>query len=119
MGRHNRRRKNNIEDQTHDMNMSQSTDMKGTTKDKIDMVLGTVNNNKLLIGSIAGACGAAIFLLTTESGKRFTSEVQQRASSLYGSVSEQVGSGVGRLREMAQNMCSDGKRTSADIRRVS
>ena len=100
--------------------MSQSTDIKGTAKDKIDMVLGTVNNNKLLIGSIAGACGAAIFLLTTESGKRLTSEVQQRASSLYGSVSNQVGTGVGRLREMAQNMCSDGtKRTSADMRRVS
>jgi gas vesicle protein len=120
MGRHNKR-KMSIEDR--DMSRSESSDLGTTAKETVDTVLDRINDNKLLIGSIIGACGAAVFLLTTETGKKLTRQVQQGASDLYGFVSDQVGTGVNRVRDVMKNMASGSqsgiKKTSTEIRRVS
>jgi hypothetical protein len=113
---------NNESMDTMDMSKSSET-TSSRAKETVDTVLDTINNNKLVIGSIAGACGAAIFLLRTDSGNQLRGQVKERASDLYGYVSDQVGDGVDRVREMAQNVrCgseSGTKRTSAEIRHVS
>ena len=72
------------------MEMPRGTDIRSTAKDTLDTVMETVNNNKLLIGSIAAGCGVAIFLLATETGKRLRNDIQDASLDLYDYVSEQV-----------------------------
>jgi hypothetical protein len=118
MGRHKKRKMS----EDRDMSMSESSDIGTTSKETVDTVLDRINDNKLLIGSIIGACGAAVFLLTTETGKKLTRQIQQGTSDLYGFVSNQVGTGVDRLRGVMQNMTSGQtgmKKTSTQIRQVS
>jgi len=88
-----------------DMGMS-SLDISKTTKETLDSVVSTVNNNKLLIGSIAAGCAVAIFLLTTDSGKRVRDEIQDRALDLFDFVSDQLSSGLSQVRSMAQDILS-------------
>ena len=88
-----------------DMGMS-SVDISKTTKETLDSVVSTVNNNKLLIGSVAAGCGVAIFLLTTDSGKRVLDKIQDRAVDLFDFVSDQVSGGLSQVRNMAQDILS-------------
>lgn len=92
----------------------------GTVKDTLDAVVETVSTNKLLIGSIAAGCGAAIFLLATEPGKRVRSEIHGKYLDLYDLVSVQMSNVSERLREIAKDLMSteDVEKTSQNIRRV-
>jgi len=74
--------------------------------DTLGRIVDVVRENKLLIGGLAVASGAAIFLLATESGKRLRTEIQDRAIDAYDVISEQVTKGLDRLNEMAQDVLS-------------
>ena len=91
-------------------------------REKLSSVAGTLNNHKLLIGGIAGACGAAIFLMGTATGKRMRDEIQDRTLDLYDFVSEQASTGWCRVRDLVQNMLSEAESeeesTSGVSRRV-
>ena len=93
-----------------------------TAREKLSSVAGTLNNHKLLIGGIAGACGAAIFLMGTATGKRIRDEIQDRTLDLYDFVSEQASTGWCRVRDLVQNMLSESESeeesTSGVSRRV-
>jgi len=106
MGRKTKRHQtNNMENRSQQM--PSGTDIANTAKETLDSVAGTVNNNKVLIGSIVGACGAAAFLLVTDSGKRIRNGIQERVVDLYDFVSEQLGNGLGRVRELSQQLLSE------------
>ena len=92
--------------QNEKMQESKGMDIGTTAKESLDTVVGAVNNNKLLIGAIAGACGAAVFLMTTESGKRVRTEVQDRVLDLYDYVSDQMIDGIDRIRGLISDMVS-------------
>ena len=81
-------------------------DAKKTVK-TVDTVMDTLNNNKLLIGSIAAGCGAAIFILTTESGGRLRNQIQDRAEDWYDFVSDQVKNGISQSRDLINRLLSD------------
>jgi hypothetical protein len=102
MSRKRKRSTNNMENQNSQM--SSTSDISSTAKESLNSVASTVNNNKALIGSIAGACGAAIFLLATESGRSIRSGIQSRAVDLYDYVSDQVSTGMDKVRDLTQNM---------------
>src|SRR3954452_6535862 len=85
---------------------SSNTDVTSTAKETLDTVIDTISNNKLLIGGIAAGCGAAIFLLATDSGKRVRSEIQNRAEDVYDVVSEQLTSRWEQLNSLVQNVIS-------------
>src|SRR5689334_1398158 len=70
----------------------------------VNAVVETVKNNKLLIGSIAAGCGAAIFILATDSGKRLRNQIQERAVDVYDVVSEQLKNGWSQSRDVINNM---------------
>ena len=82
------------------------SEMVETAREKLSNVAGTVNNHKLLIAGIAGACGAAIFLLGTDRGRRIRNEIQDRAVDLYDLVSEQASTGMSRVRDLVENLLS-------------
>jgi len=84
----------------------QMPDIEGNAKKTVNTVLETLNNNKLLIGSIAAGCGAAIFILATESGDRLRNEIQDRAVDLYDLVLEQVKNGISQSRDVINRMLS-------------
>jgi len=102
MSRKTKRHQLNMENRNQEM--PSGTDITNTAKDTLDSVVGTVNNNKILIGSIAGACGAAIFLLATDTGRRIRSGIQTRSVDLYDYVSDQVMNGVDWVQERAQSI---------------
>jgi hypothetical protein len=108
MSRKTKRHKNNTESQNLQMSpvSEMTSDISSSAKQGLDSVIGTVNNNKLLIGSIAGACGAAIFVLATATGRRLRSGIQTRSVDLYDFMSDQVSNGWCRLRDLTQNMLS-------------
>jgi hypothetical protein len=83
-----------------------TSEMMGTAREKLRSAAGTVNNHKLLIAGIAGACGAAIFLMGTATGKRIRDEIQERTLDLYDLVSEQASAGFSRVRDVVQDMLS-------------
>jgi methyl-accepting chemotaxis protein len=120
MSRKTKRHQSNSNMENRSSQMPSGTDIANTAKETLDSVVGTVNNNKLLIGSIAGACGAAIFLLVTESGKRIRTGIQEQAVDLYDYVSEQVSNGVERVRELSEKMLSEseGEEASSRTKRV-
>ena len=84
----------------------QMPNIQENTKKTVDTVLETLNNNKLLIGGIAAGCGAAIFILATESGGRLRNQVQDRAVDLYDFVSDQVKNGISQSRDLINQMLS-------------
>jgi hypothetical protein len=86
--------------------MTTESSIGSTARQTLDSVVGTVNNNKLLIGSIAGACGTAIFLWGTDSGRRIRSGIQTRAVDLYDYVTDQLSTGFDQMRDLTQNMLS-------------
>ncbi|HLH31465.1 MAG TPA: hypothetical protein VKY31_09700, partial [Terriglobia bacterium] len=63
MSRKSRQHKESIENQG--MGMPEKQEIVSTAKDTLDTVMSTINNNKLLIGSIAAGCGAVIFLFAS------------------------------------------------------
>ena len=85
----------------------QMPNIQENTKKTVDTVLETLNNNKLLIGGIAAGCGAAIFILATESGGRLRNQVQDRAVDLYDFVSDQVKNGISQSRDLINRLLSD------------
>ena len=105
MSRKNRKHHARIENQ----NLQESDtgmDIAGTAKETVDSAMNTINNNKLLIGSIAVACGAAVYLLATESGRRVRTEIQDRVMDLYDSVSDQMVDSFDRVRSMISDIVS-------------
>ena len=106
----------NMED--GNLEMMSNEDISRTTKDTLDKILGTLNDNKVLIGAIAAACGVAIYLLTTESGKRLRIDIQDKALDIYDSVSEQAADAVERFRETAQKVMSEHEPVQTNIRRI-
>jgi len=86
----------------------------------LDDVVNMLNDNKLLIGGIVAATGAAIYLFGTDSGKRVRTEIQDRVLDAYDVVSEQVTNGWERLNEITQDMLSklNEQQSSEDIRKV-
>jgi gas vesicle protein len=105
--------------------VSNMTDnMMNTAKDTIAKVGETVSNNKLLIGGIIGGiavgCGAAIYLLTTDSGKRVRSQIQDRVLDAYDDISEQLSDQWDRLSDLAKNVLSETRveDVSEDLRNV-
>src|SRR5436190_9308824 len=96
MSRKTKRHKTNTESQS--VEMSSVSNIGSQAKQTLDSVLGTINSNKLLIGSIAAGCGAALFLWTTDSGKRMRTGIQDRTVDLYDLVSEQVTNSWDQLR---------------------
>jgi hypothetical protein len=115
---HKRRKPLEMEDQN--MEMSSAGDITDTAKDTIAKMGQTVNSNKLLIGSIAVGCGAAIFLIATDSGKRVRTQIKDRALDLYDDVSEQAVHQWNRLRDVVQDMLSEksSEQVSEDLRHV-
>lgn len=109
--------KQNMEHQNMEMS---SESIGGTAKDTLDTVVETVNTNKLLIASIAAGCGAAIFLLATEPGKRVRSQIREKYLDLYDLVSVQVSKAAEQLTQTAKDIMSteDVQKTSQNIRRV-
>jgi hypothetical protein len=85
-----------------------------------DDVVNILNDNKLLIGGIVAATGAAFYLFGTDSGKRVRTEIQDRVLDAYDVVSEQVTNGWERLNAITQDMLSklNEKQGSDDIRKV-
>jgi gas vesicle protein len=104
----------NMEDP--DLGMSSDVDIKET----ISKIGETLNNNKLLIGAVALGCGAAIFLLATDSGKRLRVQIQERALDLYDDISEAVASQWDRLRDTGQDLMSreSTEQLAEDLRHV-
>ena len=105
--------------------VSNMTDnMMNTAKDTIAKVGETVSNNKLLVGGIIGGiavgCGAAIYLLTTDSGKRVRSQIQDRVLDAYDDISEQLSDQWDRLSDIAKNVLSETRveDVSEDLRNV-
>jgi len=94
--------------QNESMEMS-DLGIRDTAKETLDTFVGTVNSHKLLIGGIAGACGAAIFLLATERGKRLRSEIQDRSIDFYEVVSDQVVNGWDKVRDLVESAMSEGR----------
>ena len=86
--------------------MGQVRDIQGKLQKSVNTVLETINNNKLLIGSLVAAGGAAIFILTTDSGKRLRTEIEDRAEDLYDFVSDQVKNGFSQSRDVINKMLS-------------
>jgi hypothetical protein len=80
----------------------------------------TVNNNKLLIGALALGCGAAIFLLATDSGERLRVQIENRALDLYDEISEAVIDRWNRLRDIGQDVMSreSNQQVAEDLRHV-
>ena|SRR5579862_4882231 len=117
MSRKVRQHKENMEENTE---MMSSEDISRTTKDTLEKVVETLNDNKLLIGAIAAGFGVAIYLFATESGKRLRNDIEDKSLDIYDLVSEQAGKTVERLREAAENILSDGQAepVSRNIRRV-
>ena len=121
-----KRHKTNTE--SHNMEMSSGSvsvdstakrtldSISSTAKSTLDTVSATVSNNKLLIGSIAAGCGAAIFLFTTDSGKRMRTGIQDRTVDLYDLVSEQVTNSWDQLRDYADDMMSSSEVEEATTR---
>jgi gas vesicle protein len=99
-----------------DVEMSSDVDIKET----ISRIGETVKNNKLLVGAIALGCGAAIFLLATDSGKRLRVQIQDRALDLYDDISEAVADQWDRLQDTAQDVMSreSNERLAEDLRHV-
>src|SRR5262249_4879044 len=91
---------------------SRGVDIHSTAKQTLDTAIDTINDNKLLIGAIAGACGAAIFLLATDSGRSIRTRIQDRVLDLYDYISDQVIDGVDRMRGIVEDMTS---RSSSEI----
>jgi len=106
MSRKTKRHKRNMENQSMEMSSGMPTgnELAGSTEQPLDAVVGTVNNNKMLIGSIAGACGAGIFLLATDSGKRMRNGIQNRAAALYHDAFCRLSDGWDQMRGYAGNM---------------
>ena len=104
----------NIEN--HDEEMSSDVDI----KEAISKIGQTVNNNKLLVGAVAVGCGAAIFLLATDSGKRLRVQIQDRALDLYDDISEAVVNQWDRLHDIEQDATSreSNERLAEDLRHV-
>jgi hypothetical protein len=88
--------------------------------DTLGQIIDVVRDNKLLIGGLALASGAAIYLLATESGKRLREEIQDRAADAYDVISEQVTKGLDRLNEITQDVLSseEGEKRSENIRKI-
>src|SRR5205823_1387582 len=99
-----KRHKMNAEHQTD--NMWNHTNLSSMGKSTIDSVVETLNNNKLLIGSVAAACGGAVFLFATQYGKRVRDDIQTRAVEIYDSVSDQIIYGFDQVRDFANNILS-------------
>jgi len=93
----------------------QMPNIQENTKKTVDTVLETLNNNKLLIGGIAAGCGAAIFILATESGGRLRNQVQDRAVDLYDFVSDQVKNGISQSRDLVNEVLS---RTEEEVEKA-
>src|SRR5437868_1546128 len=70
----------------------------------VNAVIQAASNNKLLIGSIAVGCGGAIFLLTTDSGKRVRDGIQDRTMEFYDFVSDQLKSVLTQSRDIVNNI---------------
>jgi hypothetical protein len=89
-------------------------------KEAISKIGETVTNNKLLIGAVALGCGAAIFLLTTDSGKRLRVQIQDRALDLYDDISEAVANQWNRLQDIGQDVMSreSNEQVAEDLRHV-
>ena len=85
----------------------QMPNIQGNTKKTVDTVLETLNNNKLLISSLAAGCGAAIYILATESGGRLRNQIQDRAEDWYDFVSDQVKNGISQSRDLINRLLSD------------
>jgi len=66
----------------------------------------TVSNNKLLTGALALGCGAAIFLLATDPGKRLRMQIQDRVLDLYDDISEAVVDQWNQLRDTGEDVMS-------------
>ncbi len=105
--------------------VSNMTDnMVNTAKNRIAKAGETVSNNKLLVGGIIGGiavgCGAAIYLLTTDSGKRMRSQIQDRVLDAYDDISEQLSDQLDRLSDIAKNVLSETRAedVSEDLRNV-
>jgi gas vesicle protein len=99
-----------------DVEMSSDVNIKET----ISRIGETVKNNKLLVGAIALGCGAAIFLLATDSGKRLRVQIQDRALDLYDDISEAVADQWDRLQDTGQDVMSreSNERLAEDLRHV-
>lgn len=93
-------------------------DISRTTKDTLGKIVDTLNDNKLLIGALAAACGVAIYLFATESGKRLRIDIQDKALDIYDQVSEQTANAVERFREAAQKGMSEQEPVQTNIRRI-
>ena len=103
---------------TDNQNMpeSQGVDIGSTAKGSVNSAIETANNNKLMLGSLLGAAGAAYFLLATDSGKRVRCGIQDRAMNLYDQVSDQVVDGIDRVRGLVGDMMS---KTSSEVEKAS
>jgi hypothetical protein len=93
----------------------QMPNIQGNTKKTVDTVLETLNNNKLLIGSIAAGCGAAIYILATESGGRLRNQIQDRTVDLYHFVSEQVKNGISQSRDLINEVLSGAQEEAKEV----
>ena len=103
----------------HRMPETQSENMQNET---LENLVDFVSENKLLIGGLAAATGAAIYLFSTESGKRLRTEFQDRVLDAYDVISEQVSKGLERLNEITQDIMQSQQNVeqqrSGDIRKV-
>jgi gas vesicle protein len=99
-----------------DVEMSSDVDIKET----ISRIGETVKNNKLLVGAVALGCGAAIFLLATDSGKRLRVQIQDRALDLYDDISEVVADQWDRLQDTGQDVMSrkSNEQVAEDLRHI-
>ena len=85
---------------------SADANVNSSMKTTVCNIADTINSNKMLIGSIAAACGGAFFLFRTNSGRRIRTDIQNRASTLYDSASGQLSNGWGQVRDFANDMMS-------------
>jgi len=114
-----KKQRQHLESQNVEM-PNEVSNMTDTAKDTIAKVGETVSTNKLLIGGIALGCGAAIYLLATDSGKRMQRQIQDRVLDAYDDVSEQLADQWNRISDIAKNVLSEtrGEDVSEDLRNV-
>src|SRR5262249_6779661 len=86
--------------------LTDETGVRSVNRDTVHAVIDALNSHKVLIGSVAVACGGAILLFTTESGKRIRDEIQNRAVDLYDSVSDEVLYRIDQVRDYANDVLS-------------
>ena len=93
---------------THSQRAAKTTeqDTARTSSESLSSVVETAGSSWKLIGAAAGFCGAAVYLLSTDSGRKIRATIQRRLSDLYGQASDQVSSGYSSIRDSIRGMTS-------------